>query len=40
MTVNLDLDLIGNTLFLLASMFFMHVVADFNLQGIMASNRL
>lgn len=37
MTVNLDLDLIGNTLFLLASMFFMHVVADFNLQGIMAS---
>ena len=37
MTINLDLDVIGNSLFLLASMFFMHVVADFNLQGIMAS---
>ena len=37
MTINLNLDAIGNALFILASMFFMHVVADFNLQGIMAS---
>ena len=37
MTINLNLDAIGNAFFLLASMFFMHVVADFNLQGIMAS---
>ena len=37
MIVNLNLDAIGNALFILASMFFMHVVADFNLQGIMAS---
>lgn len=37
MTINLNLDLIGNALFVLASMFFMHVVADFKLQGIMAS---
>ena len=37
MTINLNLDAIGNALFVLASMFFMHVVADFNLQGIMAS---
>lgn len=37
MIINLNLDVIGNALFILASMFFMHVVADFNLQGIMAS---
>lgn len=37
MTINLNLDAVGNAFFLLASMFFMHVVADFNLQGIMAS---
>ena len=37
MTINLNLDAIGNALFLLATMFFMHVVADFNLQGIIAS---
>lgn len=37
MTINLNLDVIGNAFFLLASMFFMHIVADFNLQGIMAS---
>lgn len=37
MIINLNLDAIGNALFILASMFFMHVVADFNLQGIMAS---
>ena len=37
MTINLNLDAIGNAFFLLASMFFMHVVADFNLQGIVAS---
>lgn len=37
MIINLNLDAIGNALFVLASMFFMHVVADFNLQGIMAS---
>ena len=37
MIVNLNLDVIGNALFILASMFFMHVVADFNLQNIMAS---
>ena len=37
MIINLNLDVIGNALFILASMFFMHAVADFNLQGIMAS---
>lgn len=37
MIISLNLDIIGNALFILASMFFMHIVADFNLQGIMAS---
>lgn len=37
MIISLNLDVVGNALFVLASMFFMHVVADFNLQGIMAS---
>ena len=37
MIISLNLDVIGNALFILVSMFFMHVVADFNLQGIMAS---
>lgn len=37
MNINVNLDAIGSALFLLTCMFFMHVVADFNLQGIMAS---